>query len=105
MKNDDDLDIKKIEVKVYDSFDDAYRKFKTLVQADGVLALYRAKQSYEKPSERKRRKEREAENRRFLAEMRENLIISGEWEKRQKKKETKRLKKQEERLNKQQKEE
>jgi small subunit ribosomal protein S21 len=94
----EELNFKPLEVKVsYNNFDDAFRKFKTLVQAEGVLALYKEKQSYEKPSVKKNRKIREAESRRLLQESREAQILSGEWEKRQKKKETKRLQKVEER--------
>lgn len=80
------------------AFEDAVKRFKLMVQKDGVLNLYRQKQSYEKPSEKKRRKMREAANQRFIMAERERLMASGEWEKRQKRKNEKRLKKQEEYL-------
>lgn len=80
-----------LEVHVqHGNFEDAFRRFKTLIQNEGIVAEYKARQSYEKPSEKKRRKRRESEERRFLTAAREAQILSGEWEKRQKKKEAKR---------------
>lgn len=93
--------IKPLQIVVTGSFEDACRRFKTLVQNEGVIADYKSKQAYEKPSERKRRKSREAEERRLLAASREALILSGEWDKRQKRKEQKRHDRVEERRNKQ----
>lgn len=84
---------KPLEVVVTSSFEDACRRFKTLVQNEGIVATYKAKQFYEKPSEKKRRKSREAEEHRLLLVSREALILSGEWDKRQKKKEQKRQEK------------
>ena len=50
-----------LEVKVYnDNFDKAMKAFRALVQKERVLSIYREKQSYEKPSQRKRRKKNEA---------------------------------------------
>jgi small subunit ribosomal protein S21 len=89
--NNNEVFSKHLEITVNNgNFDDAFRKFKTAVQAEGIIADYKAKQAYEKPSERKRRKTREAEERRLLMASREVLIASGEWEKRQKRKEQKR---------------
>lgn len=96
----DEVFAKPLEVIVTGSFEDACRRFKTLVQSEGVIATYKSKQFYEKPSERKRRKQREAEERRLLMASREVLILSGEWDKRQKRKEQKRQEKMEERRNK-----
>lgn len=96
----DELIVKPLEVVVNGNFEDACRRFKTLVQNEGIIATYKSKQTYEKPSEKKRRKRREAAERRILTANREILILSGEWEKRQKKKEAKRLEKLEERKNK-----
>lgn len=90
-----------LEIVVTGSFEDACRRFKTAVQNEGIIAAYKAKQSYEKPSEKKRRKSREAQERRLLLASREALILSGEWDRRQKKKEQKRQEKAEERRNKQ----
>lgn len=89
---------KRLEVKVVNNdFEDAFRRFKSLVQNDGILNEFRNKQTYEKPSEKKRRKRREAEERRLLAASREAQILSGEWAKRQKKREMKRQQKIEQR--------
>lgn len=84
------VEISHLEVVVGHSFDEAFKRFRQVVQADGVLALYKEKMSYEKPSEKKRRKRREAIQRQLLQDLREQQILSGEWEKRQKKKEQKR---------------
>ena len=86
-----------LEVVVWNNnFEEAFRRFKMTVQNEGVIAAYKTKQAYEKPSEKKRRKIREAQEARRVLEMRENLIASGEWEKRLKKKEQKRQEKAEE---------
>lgn len=99
--NKEELVIRPLEVIVTGSFEDACRRFKTLVQNEGIIANYKSRQTYEKPSEKKRRKHREAEERRLLLASREALILSGEWDKRQKKKEQKRQEKVEERRNRQ----
>lgn len=69
-----------------DSFDDAVKVFKSVVQKEKILSLYKEKQTYEKPSVKKRRKRREAEERRISTEIKAKLIQSGEWDKRQKRK-------------------
>jgi len=52
---------KPIEIKVYDgNFEKAVRAFRTLVQRERILSTYKERQSYEKPSDRKRRKKNEA---------------------------------------------
>lgn len=93
IKNDeqDEVVIKHLEVTVVNgNFEDAFRRFKTAVQNEGIIATYKSRQAYEKPSEKKRRKRREAHERRLLMASREALMASGEWDKRQKKKEQKR---------------
>lgn len=50
---------KHLEVKVYDNFDRALRAFRALVQKERILSIYKDKQSYEKPSDRRRRKKNE----------------------------------------------
>jgi small subunit ribosomal protein S21 len=91
---DDNLNLRPLEVVVQNgNFEEASRRFKTFVQNEGIIADYKTRQAYEKPSERKRRKSREAEERKFLLETREAQIISGEWDKKQKKKELKRQEK------------
>ncbi len=52
---------KPLEVIVYNNnFDKALRAFRALVQKERILSAYKEKQSYEKPSDRKRRKKNEA---------------------------------------------
>lgn len=49
-----------LEVKVYNgNFDRALRIFRAMVQKERVLSSYKDKQSYEKPSDKKRRKRNE----------------------------------------------
>jgi ribosomal protein S21 len=51
---------KPLEVVVYNNgFDKALRAFRALVQKERTLSLYKEKQSYEKPSDKKRRKRNE----------------------------------------------
>jgi small subunit ribosomal protein S21 len=50
-----------LEVKVYgNNFDKALRAFRTLVQKEKILSSYKEKQSYEKPSDKRRRKRNES---------------------------------------------
>jgi len=58
-----------LEVRVYgDNFDRALRAFKTIVQKERILSTYKEKQSYEKPSVRRRRKKAEARRKAFETE-------------------------------------
>ena len=60
--------MKAIEVKVYDNdLEKAMRILKKKVQNDGLFKRLKLKKSYEKPSEHKRRKEREALRRQRIA--------------------------------------
>ena len=71
-----------LEVKVQnDNIERAIKIFKSMVQGEKVLSLYKQKQSYEKPSEKKRRKKNEALQRAFEAEVKAAKIASGEYEK------------------------
>lgn len=57
---------KPLEVKVYgNNFDKALRAFRALVQKERVLSFYKEKQTYEKPSDKKRRKKSEAKRKRM----------------------------------------
>lgn len=50
-----------LEVKVYgNNFDKALRAFRALVQKERILSSYKEKQSYEKPSDKRRRKRNES---------------------------------------------
>lgn len=58
-----------LEVKVYgNNFDKALRAFRALVQKERILSTYKENQSYEKPSDRKRRKRNEMKRKRFELE-------------------------------------
>src|SRR5574338_419734 len=54
-----------LEVKVYNNnFDKALRAFRALVQKERILSSYKEKQSYEKPSDKRRRKRNEMKRKR-----------------------------------------
>jgi small subunit ribosomal protein S21 len=50
---------KPLEVKVHDNFDRAMKIFRNMVQKERVVSNYKEKQSFEKPSDKKRRKRNE----------------------------------------------
>jgi ribosomal protein S21 len=79
-----------LEVKVDDSFEYAFKKFRTMVQRSRILSDYKESQTYEKPSDRKRRKRREAVERTRVAAIIEKQVASGEWDKIRAKKEERR---------------
>lgn len=69
-------------VKNYnDDFDSAHKAFKALVQREKVISLYKEHQRYEKPSDKKRRKRKEAQEKRLAMAHKAKLIESGEWNK------------------------
>lgn len=70
-----------LEVKVYGNFEKAMKAFRALVQGEKILSLYKEKQSYEKPSEKRRRKHAESIRRTVELEMKQKKILSGEYEK------------------------
>jgi small subunit ribosomal protein S21 len=60
---------KPLEVVVYDgNFEKALRAFRALVQKERILSLFKEKQSYEKPSVKKRRKRAEMKRKKFELE-------------------------------------
>lgn len=85
-------ELKPVEIVVSEcfSFEDAVRRFKSLVQKERIIGQWKDNQSYEKPSIKKRRKVREAQAQRYLNDLREKMIASGEWDKRKKQKEQER---------------
>jgi small subunit ribosomal protein S21 len=96
------LHFRGLEVKVHDNdFEDAFRKFKSLIQKEKIISEFKEKQRYEKPSDKKRRKKREAIQKMMLAKLREQQILSGEWDKIQARKEARKNKKIEDRRKKQ----
>jgi ribosomal protein S21 len=93
--------IRPIEVRVEGSsredFEYAFRKFKALFQRERVVGQIKEKMSYEKPSARKRRKRREAIDRNAMNHLRENMMKTGEWDRRQKARAQKQIKREEKR--------
>ena len=60
--------VKEIEVKVFDNdIEKAMRILKKKIQNDGLFKRLKLKKSYEKPSEFRRRKQREAQRRERIA--------------------------------------
>lgn len=75
-------DFRPLEVKVYNGgFDRAFKQFRMAVQKDRILSLFKEKSSYEKPSEKRRRKRNEMNQKRMELEAKQAKIISGEFEK------------------------
>jgi ribosomal protein S21 len=89
------------EIKVKGNFERAFKAFRSLIQAEKILTLYKEKQSYEKPSEKRRRKYNESVQRNLELEARQKKIKSGEFEKEKAKKLAKKEKKRLERQQKQ----
>lgn len=84
------------------NFEEAFRNFKAQVQKSKILSEYKDRQRYEKPSDKKRRKKREVLERVKHNRMREQMIASGEWEQKQKKRErqkAEKIKRQKEKAN------
>lgn len=54
----------RVEVRQDESLERALRRFKRMIEREGVLKALKAKKHYEKPSERKRREMRQAISRR-----------------------------------------
>ena len=78
-----------LEISVGSNFEDSIRRFKSLVQKSQILSDYKDRQAYEKPSERKRRKRREAKERRRLMTLKEKQMANGEWDRKQEAREQK----------------
>jgi ribosomal protein S21 len=93
--------IKPIEVKVEgnsrEDFEYACRRFKALFQKERVVGQIKERMAYEKPSAKKRRKSREAVDRRVMLQIREDMMKTGEWDRRQKDRAKKQIKKEEKR--------
>jgi small subunit ribosomal protein S21 len=67
--------LKAIEVKVFDNdLEKAMRILKKKIQNDGLFKRLKLKKSYEKPSEYRRRKEREAVRRQRIAAARSRRV-------------------------------
>jgi len=92
---------KPIEIEVTYSFEKALKDFRQLVQKERIIGQVKARMEYKKPSEKKRLKRREAQERRMLQAIREKQIESGEWDKRKQQKDKKRAERQEQMVRKQ----
>ncbi|MBI3320087.1 MAG: 30S ribosomal protein S21 [Candidatus Omnitrophica bacterium] len=57
----------RVEVRDDEPLEKALRRFKRLIEREGILKALKAKKHYEKPSERKRRELRQAMSRRARA--------------------------------------
>lgn len=53
------ITLPKVEIREGESFEDAMRKFKKMIEQDGILKEIRDRKHYQKPSELKRKKRRE----------------------------------------------
>jgi len=63
------VEAKPLEVKVYgNNCDKAIKTFRTLVQKERILSVYKDKQAYEKPSDKARRKKNESRRKRLELE-------------------------------------
>ncbi len=71
-----------LEIKVFgNGFERAMKTFRSVVQSEKILSDYKEKSRYEKPSDKKRRKQSESIQRAFEEEMKMKKILSGEYEK------------------------
>ncbi len=63
-----------VEVLDNESFEKAFKRFKRIVEKEGILTEVKRRQFYEKPSEKKKRKERQARKRIIKALKKKNLL-------------------------------
>jgi small subunit ribosomal protein S21 len=78
---------KPVQVQVFgNGFERAMKTFRQIVQSENILSEYKEKSRYEKPSDKKRRKQSEAIQNAYKEEMKMKKIISGEYEKEKAKK-------------------
>ena len=75
-------DFRPLEVKVYGhNFERAFKTFRAMVQKERTLSVYKERQSYEKPSDKKRRKANEERQKQMELEAKRLKILSGEFDK------------------------
>ncbi len=77
-----------VEVKVYNNFDKAMKAFRALVQKERTLSLYKEKQSFEKPSDKKRRKRNEMKRKLLELESKSRRDAENAYDRKYKKDET-----------------
>ncbi|MFN3871351.1 MAG: 30S ribosomal protein S21 [Aquificaceae bacterium] len=63
-------------VEIFDNepFEKAFKRFKRIVEKEGILTEVKRRQFYEKPSEKKKRRERQARKRIVKALKKKNLL-------------------------------
>jgi small subunit ribosomal protein S21 len=76
----EELELSPLQVKVQDNFDRAFKAFRAIVQKERILSEFKRRGSYEKPSNKKRRKKSESLRKLHDAEIRAAKIASGEYE-------------------------
>ena len=68
-----------LEVKVYgNNFERALKAFRSLVQKERILSSYKEKQTYEKPSDKKRRKRNEVKRKLSDESLKDNYTNSNQ---------------------------
>ncbi|MCS7307726.1 MAG: 30S ribosomal protein S21 [Aquificaceae bacterium] len=63
-----------VEIADNEPFEKAFKKFKRIVEKEGILTEVKRRQFYEKPSEKKKRKERQARKRMIKALKKKSFI-------------------------------
>lgn len=76
-----------LEVKVYNNFDKALKAFRSLVQKERILSLYKEKQSFEKPSDKKRRKRNEMKRKLLELDSKNQRDAEGSFDRKKKNRE------------------
>jgi len=94
--NQDAVQYKPLEVKIhdpsYESFQRAMKVFRAMVQKEKVLSFYKESNTYEKPSDERRRRANESDQKR-LEELREQgIVVEGTQKKKKKPKKRKAVK-------------
>lgn len=75
-----------LQVQVHNNFDRAFKAFRALVQKERILSLFKEKQSFEKRSDKLRRKRNEMRRKLFELEMKRERYLSGDTDKDKEKK-------------------
>ncbi|WPM32464.1 30S ribosomal protein S21 [Hydrogenobacter sp. T-2] len=63
-----------VEIMENEPFEKAFKRFKRIVEKEGILTEVKRRQFYEKPSEKKKRKERQARKRIIKALKKRSLL-------------------------------
>ena len=65
---------KPLEVVVHDNFDIALKRFRAMVQKERILSIFKDRQRYEKPSDRRRRLINESQRKQFELQLQDKKI-------------------------------